>query len=259
MNKELYKAYKDLSQVQQTNLKHKFKDSPLVLRFIEFLAENTEPDFKTAKAVAYIYKGVPKEEEYKVLENRYFKLRKKLFDALSQKGNEVTREDLPEEEALLNHCKHMIAIGNKREAYKLLTNLEKICWERNIFELLPSVLDNMIFCNQGFNELNKNKVLYKDLEKAIELQYDMNRALMIIRQVYEAFFTKGHGADKSLLATLKELADKHRDYPRFIMAYHYVSVSYKLSSMDYANNMQVISRHLSEFKAMYQKILRYQW
>jgi hypothetical protein len=252
MNKQIFQSFKSLSEIGCAELKHKYKDSPIGLRLIDFLMQTVKPDFKTREAVEYIYKG-NKEEEYKVLENRYFKLRKKILDDLQQKPGEVVYNDLPEEEARLNHCKQMIAIGDKKEAYKQLANLEKQCWERNIFELLPTVLDNMIFCNQVNSEVDKNKVLYKKLEKAIELQYDLNRAIMLVRKVYEAFYAEGPGADKEILLAIKELGDKHKGYPRFLMFYHYVSVSYKLSSMDYASNMQVISRHLSDFRKLYDK------
>lgn len=252
MNKEIYEVYHNLTDTRKAGLRNRYKDSPLVLKFMDFLAGADEPEFRNAEAVQFIYGKKSGDEKYSVLENRYFKLRKKVYDELCSKADSATHnEQLPEEEALLNRCKQLIATGDKKEAYRLLTGLEKQCWERNIFELLPTVLDNMIYCNQGFNELDKNKPLYKKLEEAIELQYDLNRALMYIRQVYEAFFLEGPGAEKSLLLALKELGDKHKDYPRFIMLYHYVSVSYKLGSMDYAGNMQVISRHLAEFKRLY--------
>lgn len=254
MNKEIYEVYHNLTDTRRGSLKNRYKDSPMVLRFLDFLAQAGEADFRTAVAVEFIYGKNAGDEKYSVFENRYFKLRKKIFDELcSNPDNAGNNEQFPEEEARLNRCKQLIATGDKKEAYRLLTALEKQCWERNIFELLPTVLDNMIYCNQGFNELEKNKPLYKNLEKAIELQHDLNRAIMYIRQVYESFFMKGPGAEKTLLLGLKEMGDKHKDYPRFIMLYHYVSVSYKLSSMHYANNMQVTSRHLAEFKRLYSK------
>jgi len=251
MNKELCQSYASLTEIAKADLRNKYKDSPIGLRLIDFLEKLEKPDFKTTEAVAYIYKE-SKDEKYSVLENRYFKLRKKIVDELGNKQSS-SLSDLPIEEAELNHCKQMIASGKKKEAYKLLTALEKTCWEKNLFELLPSVLDNMIFCNQGFNQVDKNTALYKKLEEAIALQYDLNMAIMYTRQMYEVFFAKGTTWDKELSESLKVLGDKHKAYPRFIMLYHYVSVSYKLTSMDYADNMQVISRHLTEFKKLYEQ------
>ncbi len=237
--------------MEQAELRHRYKDSPVGLRLIEFLATSTKEDFKTNDAVTFIYKG--DKEEYSVLENRYFKLRKKIYDELQQLRAQKGGVPLPEEEDMLNHCKEMIAAGDKKEAYKLLVELEKTCWERNIFELLPSVLDNMIFCNQATNDREKNAALYPLLEKAIELQYDLNRAIMNIRKIYEIAISTGPAQSKKLLQTLKDFAEKNSKYPRFAMYYHYVSVSYKLSSMEYTQNMQVISRHLAEFKKLYAK------
>jgi hypothetical protein len=251
MNKELYQSYTNLSEIAKTDLRNKYKASPIGLRLIDFLEKVKKPDFKTTEAVAYIYKK-DKDEKYSVLENRYFKLRKKIYDNLN--GEQVAPlSALPEEEAVLNRCKQMIANGEKKEAYKLLAGLEKVCWKKNIFELLPAVLDTMIFCNQGFNQIEKNTSLYKKQEEAITLQYDLNMAIMYTRQMYEVFFAKGTNWDKELSEALKVLGDKHKAYPRFIMLYHYASVSYKLTSMDYADNMQVISRHLTEFKKLYEQ------
>ena len=251
MNKQLCQYYATLSEIAKTDLRNKYKDSPIGLRLLGFLEKLEKPDFKTTEAVAYIYKE-SRDEKYSVLENRYFKLRKKILDELDNKQGSSLNE-LPGEEAELNHCKQMIANGKKKEAYKLLTALEKDCWEKNLFELLPPVLDNMIFCNQGFNQVDKNTPLYKKLEEAIALQYDLNMAIMYTRQMYEVFFAKGTKWNKELSESLKALGDKHKAYPRFIMLYHYVSVSYKLTSMDYADNMQVISRHLTEFKKLYEQ------
>ncbi|HXB12173.1 MAG TPA: hypothetical protein VNZ45_09325, partial [Bacteroidia bacterium] len=252
MNKQLHQSYKSLTETEQAELQQRYKDSPIGLRLIEFLTKSAKPDFKTTDAVAHIYRE-DKAEEYRVLENRFFKLRKKVLDEVQALQADKGGANLPEEEAMLNKCKELISAGDKQMAYKLLTELEKTCWERNIFELLPSILDNMIFCNQAVNDTEKNRQLYPLLEQAIELQYDVNRAIMYIRQVYEVTLSIGPSHTKSLLLILKELATKNSKYPRFAMYYNYVSLSYKLSSMDYTQNMQVISRHLAEFKKLYAK------
>jgi hypothetical protein len=165
MNSLLVDTYKKLSETQKTELHQRHKDSLVMLRLHDYLGQLTTADFKTSDAVTYVYKG--SHEDYRVLENRYFKLRKKLIDDMQSLSGTSTPQQLPEEEAMLNQCKYLLTLGDKKEAYKKLTALEATCWERNIFELLPAILDTIIFCNQAFNELAKNKDAYKRMEKAI--------------------------------------------------------------------------------------------
>src|SRR6185312_886573 len=207
MNAVLLDTYCKLSETQRAELHQKHKDSLIALRLHDFLNGGEGSDFKTADAVAYVYKGA--HEDYRILENRYFKLRKKLMDDMKGGQGNDTPQLLPEEEAELNHCKYILTTGDKKEAYKKLTALENLCWERNIFELLPSVLDNIIFCNQAFNEMQKNGALYKKMEKAAALQYDITRVNLISREIYDVFVTKGLSHAKSQYAALKELAEKN--------------------------------------------------
>ena len=252
MNNILVDTFNKLTDTQRTELRRKYKDSAIGLRLFEFLSTVKENDFKTAHAVEHIY-NTAKAEEYSVLENRYFKLRKKMLDDLQALSKDAGAPQLlAEEEAILNQCKYLVSTGEKKEAYKRLTELERRCWERNIFELLPQILDNLIFCNQAFNELDKNKALYTRMEEAIALQYDIYRVNILSRQVYDVFFTKGLTHAKSQFNSLKELAEKNKKYPRFLMCYHYMSLYYKASAPEYFNNMQVVSRHLTEFKKLYE-------
>jgi len=249
MNPVLVDTYKKLSETQKTELHQKHKDSLVMLRLHDYLGQLTTADFKTSDAVTYVYKG--SHEDYRVLENRYFKLRKKLIDDMQSLSGSAAPQQLPEEEAILNQCKYLLTSGDKKEAYKKLTALEATCWERNIFELLPAILDTIIFCNQAFNELAKNKDAYKRMEKAIALQYDVYRVNMLSRQIYDVFYTQGLKYAKPQYTALKELAEKNKEYPRFLMCYHYMSLYYKASAPEYIDNMQVVSRHLTELKRLY--------
>jgi hypothetical protein len=202
--------------------------------------------------VAFIYEN-DKKTPYNVLENRYFKLRKKVMDEL-QSGEEVDVGALfTEEELKFNRCKNLLLVENKEEAFRQLTELEKDCWEKNIFELLPGIIDQLIFFNQSFNRNEHNKEIYDRLDNAIELQYDMQRFSRVARQIYEINYAKGIKHAKKEFNTLKELATKHKNYPRFLMCYHHLCMYYKLGSADYIHEMQVISRHVSEFKKLYAK------
>jgi len=89
------------------------------------------------------------------------------------------------------------------------------------------------------------------MEEAGKLQYDITRVNIISRQVYDVFFTKGITHAKAQFNSLKELAEKNKKYPRFLMCYHYMSMYYKASAPEYFDNSQVVSRHLTEFKKLY--------
>ena len=254
MNKILYDDYKKLSEIEQSELSYKFKDSPVGLKLIDFLKNCSNRNFKNSDAVAFVYSDNKEKALYSVLENRYFKLRKKIHDELlNSTADKQTGELLTEEQLILYRNKNLTAATNKEGAYKELVELEKECWKKNIFELLPDIIDQLIFFNQSFNRLERNKVLYERLEKAIALQYDMNRCAFISRKVYEINFTKGIKFAKNELAIVKDLAEKNKNYPRFLMCYHHISLYYKLGSQDYLHYQQVVSRHLTAFKKLFAK------
>ncbi|HVA99332.1 MAG TPA: hypothetical protein VNG53_10595 [Bacteroidia bacterium] len=250
MNKHLHDLYHRLDEIERSKIKHKFKNSPVLLSLVDYIEVCKNPNFKSAAAVEFIYKKEKNAQTYSVLENRYFKLRKKLQNELQEVSIEKTQNVLAAEEQMLNHCKFLIAEGDKKQAHKELTELKNKCWEKNIFELLPSIIDNLIFCNQTFNNIDKNKTLYVEMRLAIDLQHDMNRVNMLARKLYDVFFTQKNKI-KEVLKSINEFALKNKTYPRFAMCYHHLSLYYKLSSQTYLENMQILSRHLSAFKKLY--------
>jgi hypothetical protein len=250
MNKSLYDSYKKLTEPQRSDLNFKFKDSPVGLRLLHFLDTCKNRSFKNSDAVKAIYSD-DSDTPYNVLENRYFKLRKKISDELQTAESIDPSNILTDEELRLYKCKNLQLNANKELAFRQLSELEAECWEKNIFELLPSIIDQLIFFNQSFNRLEKNVELHKRLELAIQLQYDMNRFAMLARQIYEINYKAGIKSAKKELNSLKEIASRNEKYPRFLMCYHHISLYYKLGSQEYIGEMQVVSRHLSEFKKLY--------
>jgi len=252
MNKALYDSIKKLSATEMSELRFKLKDSPVGLSFIDFFEQCTNRNFKNRDVVEHIYKNEIDKKPYSVLENRFFKLRKKITDEfLNADQGEIGL--LPEEELELHRCKSLIRDNDKETAYHRLVILEKDCWEKNIFELLPSIIDQLIFCNQSFNRLERNELLFARLEKAIDLLADISKSMMIARKVYEINFKRGIKYAKKELESLKDLAVKHSKYPRFDMCYHHVALYYKLGSSDYIDEMQVISRHYTQFRKLNDK------
>ncbi|MCW3085218.1 MAG: hypothetical protein JWP12_2584 [Bacteroidetes bacterium] len=253
MNKQVYESFKKLNETERAELIYKFKNSPTVTRFIDFIEKLKSPNFKTMAAIDAVYSDEKEQTAYAVLENRFFKLRKKILDELESFQTNDTSQVHAEEELKFLKAKLFIATENKETGYKQLLELEKVCWEKNIFELLPAIIDQLIFCNQSFNRLENNVPLYTKQQKAIELQADMNRCCMTARQVYEINFTVGVKFAKKELNYLRTLAVKHKAYPRFLLCYHHVSAYYKLGSKDYSTDPQVLSRHLSAFKKLQSK------
>jgi len=253
MNKYVYDSYKKLSDTERSELVFKFKNSPTVIRFIDFIERSGNPHFKTTVAIDAIYGDEKESTAYAVLENRFFKLRKKIQDEMEQSRNKDVSQMHPEEELRFLKAKHLIATENKETGHKQLIELEKTCWEKNIFELLPSIIDQIIFCNQSFNRLDANIPLYAKQKKAIGLLADMQTCCMVARRIYEINFTKGVKHAKKELTYLRNIATKHRQYPRFLLCYHHVSAYYKIGSKDYTMDMQVLSRHLTAFKKLQSK------
>lgn len=250
MNKYLYDSYTKLGETERAAFVGKFKNSPTVIKFIKFIEKSPVPNFKTVSAIDSVYAGEKEKIPYNVLENRFFKLRKKLLDELEgSRKNDASLIHTEEELKFLN-AKQLLAAGNKEMAYRHLAELEKACWEKNIFELLPAVIDQLIFCNQSFNRLDNNKELYTRQEKAIALLRDIQVCIMTTRKIYEINYTKGVKHALKELAMLRNFASKHREYPRFLLCYHHVSAYYKLGSKDHAGHEQAISRHLTAFKKL---------
>lgn len=251
MNKEVFDSYFKLNDTQKSELKFRFKDSPVGLRFLSFLEQVKSRNFKNTEAVSFIYDS--KVATYNVLENRYFKLRKKVLDELNSLSMTKNSESvlLADEEKRLYTAKIQALAENKEAAYKQLSELEKECWEKNIFELLPTIIDLLIFLNQSFNRLERNKTLFIRYEKAIQLLFDIQKLGFNARLIYEINFSRGIKFAQKQFTTIKEIALKNKDYPRFEMCYHHISLYYKLGSANYYNDMQVISRHLSAYKKLY--------
>lgn len=249
MNKELYDSFKKLGETARAEIKFRLKDSPVGLALFDFLEKCSNRNFRNRDVVQVIYKEELQDTAYSVLENRYFKLRKK-FTTEYFNVSENSEEVLAEQEKVLLHCKKLVSRNDKEKAYRELALLESECWQKNIFELLPSVIDQMIFCNQSVNRLERNNELYERLEESNNLLYDLTRCNLLARKVYEINYRKGIKHAKKEMAEMKDLAAKNKSYPRFIMCYHHISLYYKLGSTDYINDMQVISRHYSQYRAL---------
>lgn len=250
MNKELYDAFAKLDEVAKAEVKQKLKDSPIGLRLFEFLSGCRNRNFRNREVVETIYHDQLAGTEYNVLENRYFKLRKKFFEEYFT-VKVVKDEFLADEELELIRIRKLLHKNEKDAALHALTALEKECWEKNIFELLPTIIDHLIFCTQLLNKFDSTGDLYKRMNEATGLQAAIYKVIALARRVYDINFHKGISYAKHELAEMKNIAQKHKEYPRFMMCYHHVSLYYKLGSSEYIEDMQVISRHFGKVKEFF--------
>jgi len=248
----LKENFAKLSSLQKGRLVSVYKNSPLILKLIKFIEKQKETNFNTRACIQYVYDTDANKADYKTIENRFFKLRKKLIDGLSKNKTDNKQAHAPDEELELRACIDLFNEGQKNLSYKRLEILENTCWEKNIFELLPRIIDRLIFCNQSFNTLEKNAALYKRCDLAIKLNATTQQVLKNVRRVYEINYLKGISAANNELRFIKKAADRYKQYPRFNFIYHYVSLYYKLGSSEYINKMAVLGKHHSSLKKIYQ-------
>jgi hypothetical protein len=253
----LKEAFSKLASLEKERFISAYKNSPLVLKLVEFLEKQKESNFNTRNCIQYVYGADTNAADYKVIENRFFKLRKKLIDALAENKTEKPQTNVPDEELELRACVDLFNDGQKDLAHKRLEILESNCWKKNIFELLPRIIDRLIFCNQTFNRLEKNTALYKRADSAIKLSALTQQILKNVRRIYEINYLKGISAADNELRFIKKIADKYKQYPRFSFIYHYVSLYYKLGSSEYIDKMDVLGKHHSALKKIYQTSGKY--
>lgn len=249
----LKEKFLKLSSLQKEKVASEFKNAPLMLKLIEFLEKNKDGNFNSRHCIDHVYGVDLSDKDYKTVENRFFKLRKKLIDSLSEnKESAAEQTHSLDEEMELRECIDLFNKGQKDLAYKRLEELEKRCWTKNIFELLPRIIDRLIFSNQSFNRIDDNKAVYKRYDEAVKLNTLILQVLKKVRQVYEINYTKGISQAKSELRFIKKMADNNTKYPRFEFIYHHLSLYYKLGSTEYINKMQVLGKHHAALKKIYQ-------
>jgi hypothetical protein len=248
----LQEKFAGLSGLQKEKLGNEFRKAPLMLKLLDFLEKHKGKSFSAHACINQVYGIELSDPGYKTVENRFFKLRKKLLDTLADSGESTAKAHSLDEEMELRECIDLLNKGQKDLSYKRLEELEKRCWQKNLFELLPRVIDRLIFCNQSFNRIEDNKPIYKRYDEAVRLSTLVLQVLRKVRQVYEINYQRGIGAAKSELRFIKKIADNNPDYPRFEFIYHHLSLYYKLGSSEYIDKMQVLGKHHAALKKIYQ-------
>jgi hypothetical protein len=252
MNRQLIQTYRFLTNTEKQSIRKSLSGQGLVLKLMDFLDTCTNENFFNSEAVSYLYG--PISDNYKIAENRYYKLRKKLMESLQIQNMSQPSESLFHRyEIEFKTLQKSIRDGQVMKNYSKLETLVNQLWKDNLFELLPEALDTLILANQTFNRLEKNQDLHLSFERALQLHADMFKALNLARKVYEYNFTKGMKAAQVYLSDLKLIATKNKDFDRFRYCYEFASAYYKLGSREYVNAMNIVGRHLNKVWALHNK------
>ncbi len=118
-----------------------------MLSFLQFLKEQKTGKFKNSEAVTCHYHIQSNDPDYALFENRFFKLRKKLFTQLQGSVGHA-HPIFTQQELELHEIKSLTILGKHQEASAMVPALEKKLWDENIFELLPELLELAVHNNQ---------------------------------------------------------------------------------------------------------------
>lgn len=252
VNAALVRKVKELSADAKAVFRDTFPKAPLMLSFFSFLEKQKDEKFRTQDAVQYLYGIKNSHSSYTQYENRFFKLRKKLYDHFQASPVDTNFEFTPHE-AQLNEIKKLTLAGNYQQANVLLIELEKNLWRDNIFELIPDVLDLLMHNNQVQRRINLNEELYKRLDSANEILSDLTEAKKLARQIYDYNFTRGIGSTTALFNKLQRISINRKEYPRFKLIYNLISATCKLGGggLDFKPDFKVTSRFISVIKQIH--------
>lgn len=254
MNDLLLQKINNLTEDDWNKLQQHIKDSPLLKKLATAFRNHHDGSLKTRTLVQAVY-GNNSAAEFSVLENRFYKLRKKLNDLLQFLSSNVVIRKLAQEEETMELCKIMIENGELAKAVKTLGVLEAQCFANNIFELLPEIIEMLIQANQSLNQFSETKKLYPKFEEAIRLYVAIAKMKFLARQVYEINVTKGIQATKPLFKQMDLMARSNSKFPRFKLIYNFVAAYYKAGSG--GKNVHVknyaVSRHIAVAKEILQQ------
>lgn len=242
--KNLKKWYENLSPLAQQQLWESVSNSPKAKRFLEFLqqAPNT---IELKKLIAYIYPEELVSTDYKTLENRFFKLRKKIFEAVSEPTQSSVgfSVSMAQEEQVWLDLRRKVQLNQFTEAFDELEKLYQIVVERNIFELWVPIIEAIVSCYQTFREKNL-EVWLQRWEMANEVVQAWNQHKLDVREIYQIVLNEGYLASKDKLTLMQQRASKYDVYPRFMLVYHYTVIN---SSVTYNKNiLHITQRHFNQ-------------
>ncbi|MGH1338226.1 MAG: hypothetical protein ACRBFS_19035 [Aureispira sp.] len=260
MNRDIKYLYEMLTEQEQVVLKAHFYRSPKMISYLNVLEEYGL--VRTPKAVSTIYQEEEEkgEIENNVLINRFYKLRGKLHLYLLKLSRGI-EESMTEEEQELFFLRRLILKNEFAYALEKLKVLEQKCWEDNLFEILPQVINLLQTALHGAEPNNLEGLkIYMDKatlvsELATELQrfknyiinfrlnYDVDRDEIGLEAVYKKSMTQISRRVKGM-----------KEYPRFSLLYHYIAfcIGSQIGERTAAINNS-LARHLNKLKKLLER------
>ncbi|MBN8702710.1 MAG: hypothetical protein J0M08_06575 [Bacteroidetes bacterium] len=255
MNRKLVSLVKCFTPAEINTLKDNYCNSPIVLKAIDFIEKIKTDNFLDEKIIEELYRHELGKTPIEVLQNRYYKLRKKLLAILSQSQSHVSKNEsvknglLTEEEEYL----YTIARTNKfnstwEETRKYLIALETKAWQYNQFEKVNHILDTIINKNIELGQITELSII-KRKQKVSELLFDLNMLIVYKEKIKDFEARLGSESFENYLQSIKHITNKNAEYIRFKIFYHYICAVYKVNSFT-SMNIQKVAKHIFSLKKL---------
>lgn len=248
MNNVLQSGYDALPQQERKNLRSRLADSPRAIALLDFLEVRKGRKFNTVDAVNTIYAD-NEEEDFPVLRNRFFKLRKHVLSMLDQsaQGSTAGISLLPLEEELFR-CRQLIGGNHFHQVAKQLKNLIATCKRLNVFELLPEAYNHLIYANLALNNFKDQERLLMELEESSRLLDDFRTIQALSRRVYLGAISRNVAEVSKQLHAMRRIVVKRSAWPRFELYYHFIVVTNAASIPGYSGKGH--ARHLTRLRQL---------
>lgn len=253
MNKEIKHLYQELTVKDKTQLQVGFKKSPKMLRYIQALEEVGY--LSTQKAIQIIYNNELKTIEDTTLINRFYKLRRTLHIHLL-KLLKNTLKSATTEETELKFLQLLLLKNEHAYALEKAKKLEQRCWEDNLLELLPELINLIISALHYHHSSNMQEIsLYiEKLELANDLLHTLNkfknyvntfRLKVINSESYDDFIAHY----TFIMNKMRRKATTLKKYKRFSLIYHHVgfTIGSQMQVIVYKTG-NVLTRHLNQLE-----------
>ena len=222
MNEELFHLFGEINPESHIALDHAFKKSPKMLRLIYFL-KTIDATFKTPKAIHVVYKEEIENTNYSTLINRFYKLRQQLIEWLYHYLKK-TEDFSSKEEQNLNFIRYLANQNQFKDALAKALKLEKHCRALNLFELLPGIMNTIIYCRQCL-AYDKNDFVLEEEEKLLEAIH-WHQVLQKLQYYYQVSHrARTLEAYQKVLSNVRKLIAPYKKLPRFALIYHYLAFS----------------------------------
>lgn len=252
MENRIAEQFQQLDGIQRAHLRTRLGKSPKALQFIRMLEQAPGRKFKPADFIDALYPG---NITFETKRNRYFKLRKHIYTLLHeqpvQSGGSTAGDLLPYETALFQ-ARELISKNHYSMARKALNQLLADCTRDNIFELLPEIYSQLVFCQMAMNDMNNYASLLNDMLEASHKLSQLRKAQFHSRMVYAAVVRREFSEVKQHMQALLKIAQQHTGSPRFRMCYYFTAINYTSILPDL--NLAHYRQHISKLK---QYIIKY--